>query len=221
VGLDRLKWLTFLLIVCVVSACDSGGRPERLLHGERAAEFRPVSGSVVSIGRVLRGTTLGRRFTRCVDGFRFTAVLSDARVVERTGVFAESLTFADRRGRILYACDGGVDAAGERPPPWCSGSAGRLFEGRLLDPRLDLGCRDQRGRALAYAWIEPVAGAHWIGVDQGSYTELYEVLAGFPVRVATKRHIQLDRSRAAFEITHYDAHGRELVRATVEAAVAG
>ncbi|HEY2984381.1 MAG TPA: hypothetical protein VGJ38_09535 [Jatrophihabitantaceae bacterium] len=220
-GLDRLKWLALPLIVCVASGCDSSGRPERLLYGERAAEFRPVHGSVISIGRVLRGTTLGRRFTRCVDGFRFTSVAPDARVVERIGVFAESLTFADRRGRILYACDGGLDAAGERSPPWCSSSAGRLFERRLLDPRLDIACRDRRGRPLAYAWIEPVAAARWIGVDQGAYTEMYEVLAGLPVRVATKSHIELGRSGAEFEITQYDAHGRELVRATVDAAVAG
>lgn len=220
-GLDRLSWLVVPLILVIVSGCGSGGRPERLLYGERAAEFRPVPGSVVSVGRVLDGATLGRRFTQCTRGFRFGSVAPDALVVERIGVFGESLTFADRRGRILYACDGGVDAAGERAPPWCSGSAGRLFGGRLLDPRLDIGCRDERGRPLAYAWIEPVAGAHWVGVDQGSYTELYEVLGGLPVRVATKRHVDLDRSRAKFVITQYGTRGRELVKATVEAAVAG
>jgi hypothetical protein len=221
VGLDRLSLLSIALIACVVSGCDSAGRPERLLYGERAAEFRPVHDSVITIGRVLRGTTLGRRFTKCVDGFRFTSVAPDARVVERIGVFGESLTFADRRGRMVYACDGGMDAAGERSPPWCSSSAGRLFEGRLLDPRLDVACRDRRGRPLAYAWIEPVAAARWIGVDQGPYTEMYEVLAGLPVRVGTQKHIELDRSRATFEITQYDVEGRELVRATVEAGVAG
>jgi hypothetical protein len=221
VGLDRLRWLFVPLILCVVSACDNGGRPERLLYDERAAEFRPVPGSVVTVGRVLRGTTLGRRFTGCVHGFRFSSVAPDALVVERIGVFGESLTFADRRGRSLYACDGGVDAAGERAPPWCSSSAGRLLEGRLLDPRLDIACRDRRGRPLGYAWIQPVAGARWIGVDQGSYTELYEVLAGLPVRVATRSHVHLNRSSAEFEITQYDAHGRELVKVTVEAAVAG
>jgi hypothetical protein len=221
VGLDRLRWLALPLIVCVASGCDSGGRPEQLLYGERAAEFRPVHGSVISVGRVLRGTTLGRRFAKCVDGFHFTSVAPDARVVERIGVFGESLTLADRSGRILYACDGGVDAAGERSRPWCSSSAGRRFEGRLLDPRLDIACRDRRGRPLAYAWIEPVTGARWIGVDQGKYTEMYEVLAGLPVRVATRSGVELDRSRAAFEVTQYDAHGKELVRATVEAAVAG
>lgn len=220
-GLDRLRWVLIALLVVLLAGCNSGKRPKHLLYGERAAEFRPVRGSVVSIGRVLRGTTLGRRFVLCRTGLRFSSVAPDALVVERIGVFSESLTFADRRHHTVYACDGGADPAGERRPPWCSGSAGRLFEGRLLDPRLDLGCRDPKGRPLAYAWAEPLAGAHWIGVDQGSYTEMYEVLARLPVRIATMRNVHLDRSSAEFEVKQYDVHGRELVSTTLEAAVAG
>ena len=79
-------------------------------------------------------------------------------VVERIGVFGESLTFADAAHKTLYGCDGGVDAAGERKPPWCGNPAGLLFHGKLLDPRLDVLCRDREGRPLAYAWVEPVAG---------------------------------------------------------------
>jgi hypothetical protein len=221
VGVDRLRWLLLVPLIALVSGCDSGERPKHLLYGERPAEFRPVHGSVVAIGRVLRGTTLGRRFLLCRAGLRVDGVPADALVVERIGVFAQSLTFADRRHRTIYACDGGVDPAGERRPPWCSGSAGRLFERRLLDPRLDVGCRDADGHPVAYAWVEPVAGSHWIGVDQGTYTEMYEVLAGFPVRIATRRQIRLDRSSAEFTVTQYDVHGDELVRTTLEAAVAG
>lgn len=217
-GLDRLSRASALAVLAlVVAGCDSDQRPERLLYGQVAAEFRPVPGSVVSIGRVLRGMTLGLRFLRC----RPESVARDSLVVERIGVFSESLTFADRDNRTVHACDGGVDAAGERGPPWCAGSAGRLFEGRLLDPRLDLGCRDRKGRPLAYAWIEPVTGARWIGVDQGGYTELYEALGGLPVRIAGRREIDLARSRAAFDVTQFDVHGNELIKGKVEAAVAG
>jgi hypothetical protein len=217
VGLDRLtRGLAVAALALVVAGCDSDERP-RLLYGQPAAEFSPVSGSVVAIGRILRGTTLGRRFVLC----RPESVGRDARVVERIGVHGESLTFVDRAKTTLHACDGGVDRAGERRRPWCSGSAGRLFEGRLLDPRLDVGCRDGKGRPLAYAWIEPVSGAHWIGVDQGGYTEIYEVLGGLPVRVATGRNIDLARSRAVFEISQYGVGGRELIRERVEAGVAG
>jgi hypothetical protein len=216
-GLDRLGRLALLIAVVLLVGCDSKSRPKRLLYGEPAAEFKPVSGSVVSIGRVLRGTTLGRRFLIC----RPDTVPRDSRVVERIGVFSESLTFTDRRHRTVFACDGGLDPAGEHRPPWCSGSAGRLFEGRLLDPRLDVGCRDRQGRPLAYAWVEPVAAARWIGVDQGSYTELYEVVGRVPVRIASTQDVDLGRSRATFGVTQYDEQGRALVKGDLEAAVAG
>jgi len=66
VGLDRLSATVLLLSVLLLAGCDSGGaRPERLLYGEPAPEFEAVPGSVIAIGRVLDGTTLGRRFTSC------------------------------------------------------------------------------------------------------------------------------------------------------------
>ena len=216
-GLDRVGRVALLLAVALLVGCDSQAPPKRLMYGEPAAEFKPVRNSVVSIGRILRGTTLGRRFLTCKPD----DVARDARVVERIGVFGERLTFTDRRHKNVFACDGGSDPAGEHRPPWCSGSAGRLFEGRLLDPRLDVGCRDRTGRALAYAWVEPVVGSHWIGVDQGSYTELYEVLGRVPVRIASTRGVDLHRSRATFGVTQYDVQGHELVKVDLEAAVAG
>ena len=215
-GLRRAVVLC-LLAGCLAGCHGGGGPPRHLLYGEAAAEFKPVRGSVISVGRVLRGTTLGRRFALC----RPDGIAANAVVVERIGVFSESLTFADRRNKTVYSCDGGTDPAGEHPLPWCSGSAGRLVEGRLLDPRLDVGCRDRKGRPLAYAWVEPAGGAHWIGVDQGEYTEIYEVLGGLPVRIATGRRIQLARSRATFVITQYDTHGKELIKGKIEAGVAG
>jgi hypothetical protein len=220
VGLDRLSLAVLLLPFVLLAACDSGGdRPERLLYGQIAQEFRPVAGGVIALGRVLDGTTVGGRFTSCRP--TGAGVRTDAVVVERIGVFGESLTFADAAHKILYACDGGTDPAGERKPPWCGTSAGLLYGGKLLDPRLDILCRDRNGRPLAYAWVEPAAGVRWIGVDQGTYTEVYEVLAGLPVRIASARGVQPSRARATFEVTQYDSHGKELVKGKLEAQVAG
>jgi hypothetical protein len=220
VGLDRLNLVAPLLAVVVLAGCDSGShRPERLLYGQAAQEFSPVPGSVIASGRVLDGTTLGGRFTSCRPAE--AGVRNDAVVVERVGVFGESLTFTDAGRRTLYGCDGGTDAAGERKPPWCGNPAGLLVKGKLLDPRLDVLCRDTKGRPLAYAWVEPAAGARWVGVDQGTYTEVYEVLAGLPVRIASARGVQPSRARATFDVTQYDSHGKELIKGKLEAQVAG
>lgn len=209
----------FLLLAA--AGCESEARPKRLLYGDAAAEFRPVQGSVVTRARVVQASFLGRRFSLCLSQADRATFPVDTLVVERIGVFAESLTFLDRGGQHLHSCDGGVDPAGERPRPWCGGSVGRLYEGRVLDPRLDVLCRDQKGQPLAYAWVEPAAGSHWIGVDQGSYMEMYEVAGDLPVRIASRRGIDRGASRATFELTQYDVGGRELLKGKLEAAVAG
>jgi hypothetical protein len=218
-GLDRLS--TGLLLAAMLLAGCAGGsaRPQRLLYGEAAQEFKPVPGSVIAIGRVLDGTTLGSRFTSCRPAG--AGIQNDTVVVERIGVFSESLTFADSGRTTVYGCDGGTDPGGERTPPWCGSAAGRLRGGRLLDPRLDILCRDRKGVRLAYAWVEPAAGVRWIAVDQGRYTEVYEVLAGLPVRIASTRGIQAARARASFDVRQFDRHGRELIKGKLEAQVAG
>src|SRR5437879_4276608 len=138
VGLDRLRPLTLLFVVFVAAACDRGGRPRHLLYGQPAAEFRPVPGSVMSETRVVRRATLGRRLDGCLFRSDRGSVATNTNVVERVGVDDESLTFRNRNGTGVYACDGGIDAAGEHRPPWCGEAFGALADGRLLDPRLDV-----------------------------------------------------------------------------------
>lgn len=209
-------------VVLAAAGCGHGEHgPERLLDGRPALHFSLVHGSVVAAGRVLTRAALGSRLDGCLFPGDRTNVATDAPVVERVGVDAESLTFANRAGTGVYGCDGGIDPAGERAPPWCDTVFGQLEHGRLLDPRLDISCRDRQRRPLAYAFVEPVPGAQWIGVQQDGYIELYEVLGGLPVRVASTRGVDPDDARATFELTQYDAKGRELVRGELEAAVAG
>lgn len=220
-GLDRVKLAALVLVVSVAAACDGGGRPKHLLDGGSVAQFRPVPGSVVTRGRVLRRSMLDRRLDACLGRGNSDTIAPDAVVVERVGVDGESLTFATRDRTGVYACDGGVDPAGERHLPWCGMVFGERSDGRLLDPRLDVGCRDRRGRPIGYAFAEPVRAARWIGVVQRRYIELYEVLAGLPVRIASRRGVEPAEARATFDVRQYDAHGRELIRAELEAKVAG
>jgi len=217
-GLDRL----IVAVAAVAIATGCGGvadrRPTRLLDGRPATSFAPVDGSVIAPARLVE---LGDRADAFLSSADRANVPADTRAVERVGVDGESLTFAGRDRATVYACDGGVDPAGERSWPWCHTVLGELDHGQVLDPRLDVICSDRRRRPLAYAFVEPVAGARWISVRQDGYVELNEVLGGLPVRVATTRGIDLDNARATFEVTQYDTAGRELVHGEMEVAVAG
>jgi hypothetical protein len=217
-GLDRLMLNVLAAAVVLAAGCGhGGGRPARLLDGRPAAHFGPVPDSVVGVARVLERAAVDD----CLSAADRATVPADTLVVERIGVDSRSLTFANRERTRVIACDGGIDAAGERAPPWCAAVFGELVDGRLLDPRLDVLCRDRARRPLAYAFVDPVAGARWIGVRQEGYVELYEVLAGLPVRVAGTRGVDAENARATLEVTQYDAEGHELVHGALEAAVAG
>lgn len=221
-GLDRLMVAVAVAGAVAAAGCGHGSvAPRRLLDGRPAARLTPVRGSVIASGRVLTRGELGRRFDECLSHADRENVAADATVVERVGVDGESLTFASRDGSGVYACDGGLDPAGERAPPWCHTVFGERQSGRLLDARLDVLCRDRRLRPLAYAFVEPVPGARWIGVMQAGYIEVYEVLGPLPVRVASTAGIDPEDARATFGVRQYDAAGRELVREELEAAVAG
>jgi len=215
VGLDRLMLNAAAAVAVAAASCGHGsGRPARLLDGRPAAEFAPVPGSVVAAGRVLQLSALAD----CLPLSERANVPPDTPVVERVGVSDRSLTFASRTR--VYACDGGIDPAGERPV-WCGAVFGELEAGRPADPRLDVLCVDSAYEPLAYAFVDPVPGARWIGVRQDGYVELYEVLGGLPVRIASTRGIDLENARATFSLTQYDAEGGELVRGDMETAVAG
>jgi hypothetical protein len=211
--------LTIAAVAAVAAGCGGAhDRPARLLDGTPAMRFQPIEDSVVAAGRLLQ---LDDRADRCLAAADRAKVAADTPVVERVGVDGESLTFASRDDAVAFACDAGVDPAGERPLPWCHTVVGELDHGHVLDPRLDVMCRDRGRRPLAYAFVEPVAGARWIGVRHDGYVELYEVLGDLPVRFVTTTGIDLANARATFELTQYDSEGRELTHGEMEASVAG
>jgi hypothetical protein len=217
-GLDRLMAIGAAAAVTAAGCGGPGSRPARLLDGRRAAELPAVDGSVVAAGRVV---DLDGRADACLPAPDRGGVAPDTAAVERVGVDSESLTFANRDRSVVYACDGGIDPAGERAPPWCHTAVGDADRGRILDARLDVACVDRRYHPLAYAFVEPVPGARWIGVREDGYVELYEVLGRLPVRVATAQGVDADAARATLDVTQYDAAGQRLLHGELEAAVAG
>jgi hypothetical protein len=212
-GLDRL--IAAVVAVGVAVACGGQQRPLTLVDGTRAVAPPPQlpRNSILSRTEIVPWSDLLDALRSSCPGLR-----PELRVVERTGIDGASVTFRDSDEPGLLACD--MARGSYELDPWCGFSAGRLVDGRLVDPRLDL-CQTPSGEVTAFAWVEPMSDARWVGVDQGSYSELYEVAADLPVRIASTRDVHLEGSRASFDVTQYDENGREVAMRTVEAAVAG
>jgi hypothetical protein len=210
-----------LALALPIAGCREEHAPRVLVDG-RPARAGPgwIRGAVVAPVRTVRARALGRSFARCVR-FDARSYPADTVIVERVGVSGRSITFATPGRRGLVACQTAGVLLERQLAPWCTRSFGLLRGGRLLDPRLDIGCRDAGGRAVAFAWVVPLRAARWIGVAQGSYVELYEVAGRLPVRVSSAQHVDLLRSRATFDVTQYTAGGRRLRHERLLARVAG
>jgi hypothetical protein len=141
------------------------------------------------------------------------------RVVRRVGADGESVTFRDGE-RGLHACDNtlGPRADDRR---WCGAAYGELREGRLRDPRLDIGCVTPDGRQTGWVWVQPDDETKYVVVHEPGYAEVYEGAAGLPVRVATSSGVRIEGSRASFELSEHDAAGKRLRRYRLDAVVAG
>jgi hypothetical protein len=168
---------------------------------------------VVSTTRVQSGSKL----ETCVRG-SFAPPPAGAAVV-RIGVSGESVTFTDATHTGLRACDNGGARADDRR--WCGTSFGRLYSGHLRDPRLDILCETERGAPLGFVWVEPSRRARYVVVEQGGYSEAYEVASGLPVRISTATGVRSDPARIAVDLTEHDARGRLVRRYRLTAVPAG
>jgi hypothetical protein len=141
------------------------------------------------------------------------------RVVTRIGVSGETVTL--RQQGALIGCD---NSAGSREGDrrWCGESFGRLYGGRLRDPRLDIaGCSTADGDPVAFAWVEPARNAHYVVVEQPGYDEVYEVGGDVPVRVASVNGIESEPLGATFQVSEHARDGALLRRYRLEARPAG
>ncbi len=139
--------------------------------------------------------------------------------VERIAVASESVTFEEIRNRSIFGCSHSSGSQ-DSPRRWCGTAYGRLYGGRLRDPRLDLLCGTADER-VGFVWIQPTPRAKYVSVEQPGYTEVYEVAARLPVRVATLDGVVYSDFSASFDVLEHDADGRLLRRYRLEAAVAG
>jgi hypothetical protein len=191
------------------------GSPAREPHVELEGVDTPV---IRTRAMVERGVPGSERRTSCLESFpgRRPSTVSVARV----SVLGETVTFRDASGTSVLGCDNG---AGSRDDDrrWCGGAYGRLYDGRLLDPRLDLLCTDADDSPIAFAWIVPSAGSRFVVLRQDGYAEAYETAASLPVRVASSVGIDVATSSAILDVSEHDREGALLRRYSVEARVAG
>ncbi len=215
-----------LALALSVSRCGGTGGPLRLVDGTLppatpAALAHLGDALRVSRVRVAAVTLLSEWARRCARSFRPEFdVPETARAVERVSVLGASVTLADRRRHALLGCDRASAPDGGAPGGGCGRAVGRLLAGRLRDPRVDLLCRDEHGRQIAFAWIEPGPRARWLLVREGAWTAVETVAGGLPVRVAT-RSVDPDAATAEFRVEEYDAAGARLRRYTLRGRVAG
>jgi len=209
------------------TGCDRADTspPTRLVDGSKPAALpvdlegiakAPVR-TFVSVARLekIKATS---SIATCVH--RAAADHPDGPIVVRVGVEGESVTFRNVSGTGLYGCD---NSAGRRDADrdWCGGAFGALRGGRLRDPRLDIGdCVTGEGKPLGFAWIEPGPRTRYVVVSQSGYAEVYETARGLPVRVTTD-DVEIERSRASFNISEHAADGSLVRSYRVEPGVAG
>jgi hypothetical protein len=130
------------------------------------------------------------------------------------------VTFRDASGRWLLGCD---DSTGPRENErrWCGGAAGRLYDGRLRDPRVDILCTTADGARVGFAWLHPSPNARYVVVEQAGYAEVYEVAGDIPVRIATASGVIVQGSRARFALSEHAGDGSLLREHELDAGVAG
>jgi hypothetical protein len=142
-------------------------------------------------------------------------------IVERTAVDTETVTFRDESGHGLYGCDNSQGSR-ENDRRWCGGAFGRLYSGRLRDPRLELGgCTTRDSRPVGFVWVEPHNDASYVVVEQRGYAEVYRATGGLPVRVAVTNGVEIEESRATIRLSEHDSDGHLVRRYDLEAAVSG
>ena len=218
-----------LVSAALLTGCtggESGDTPATLLDGsspqEVPVELEDVDGSTVLTKATalsvdsLPATSVARA---CLED-RFAELEATGSAVVRVGVSTESVTLEEAGGRAVFGCSNSPGAR-EGNARWCSGVYGELTDGTLTDPRLSILCETADGTPVGFAWVEPEDETRFVVVRQPGFSEVYEVAAGMPVRIATVSGVDTETSSASFDVSEHDADGRLIEEYELEAFAAG
>ena len=209
-----------LVISCAISVAGCGDNrapPERLFDGSRATAPKVDLEGVDEPAIATKVDVAPPRSIASCFGPTGTRARGPALI--RVGVSGISITFGSASGRGVYACDSSTSRPGR--DRWCGRAYGRLQDGALTDPRLDLTCVTEDGDPVAFVWIEPDVGTRYVVVRQDGFVEVYAAAGDLPVRVTTIKHIAEAESAASVDVSEYDHRGTWLRAYTLEARVAG
>jgi hypothetical protein len=210
---SSLLRLSFIVLAAVTAGCDQHPKPPVALLDGSPARQPAVKLAGLESPTVLTkaaATKAGDVGAGSAEASCLARQANDSKpvgdVVARVGVWGASVTFRERSA--IVGCDTSRSSSGGGGRRWCGGSYGRLFGGRLRDPRLDIaGCRTGGGEPVGFVWIEPRRDSKYVVVAQPGYAEVYPVVRGLPVRVATVSGIDSDPIGAAFDVSEHDAAG--------------
>jgi hypothetical protein len=206
------------------AGCGARPHPPTELMDGSAAIAPPVdlehTAAILTKAQVVATSRIapGSRPASCLSGAARDAIPTAIAVV-RIGVATETVTFK-ARGAVV-GCDNSRGPR-ENNRRWCGGAYGRLYRGRLRDPRLDIaGCKTLGGDPVAFAWVEPGPAARYVTVEQRGYAEVYEVVRRLPVRISTFDGIESDPLGATFDVSEHDAAGTLIRSYRLDARPAG
>ena len=223
--------LVVLATVALLAGCTGGEDDEArvtttLLDGSTApplpVELEAVDGSAVltkATDLSVNALPAGSAARDCLED-RFAGLEARGSAVVRVGVSTESVTLEEAGGRAVFGCSNSPGAR-EGNARWCSGAYGELTDGELTDPRLGILCEAADGVPVGFAWVEPSDETRFVVVEQPELSEVYEVAAGLPVRIATVSGVDTETSSATFDVSEYDADGHRVEEYELEAFVAG
>jgi hypothetical protein len=224
-----MRLVVFATIVLLTGCTGGEGDEARvattLLDGSAArplpVELEGVDGeAVLTKVTVLPLASLEKEpaATICVE--RFAELEATGSAVVRVAVSTESVTFEEADGRAVFGCSNNPGPR-EENRRWCDGAYGAVTGGELLDPRLGILCESADGTPVGFAWVEPDDETRFVAVRQSGFSEVYEVAAGMPVRIATVSGVDTETSSASFDVSEHDADGRLVEEYELEAFVAG
>ena len=215
--------LVVLAAVVQVACLGGDGTPSELVDGSAARVPSVALDGVSSLQLATKAAAFDLRkatsgpLSRCLAKTREHVPRSP--IVRRVGAEGASVTYRTASGRDLVACDGTDREHGQT---WCGVALGRMRGERLADPRLDLAsCSTPSGEPVAFAWLEPGPRTRYVAIRREGYVEVYPVITGLPVRVASASGIDVDTSSVSFDASEHDAEGQSLRSYTLTTRVAG